>query len=189
MTAIPITKPIDYVLLNQELAAVAPEGAIGRDGFLYKATAAYPYEELPPEAVPVVDAHVAPPQVVEYARSIAVSTVARTTNDVPLEVFRFPCDPKHRYRANMSISGIDAGNFVSREMEGRFVWKRAGAGAVMVGITIVSNLGEAASSTWAPNALPQGNDVVFTVKGAAGRTIDWILDGHIDIFAPEGLDA
>jgi hypothetical protein len=130
-----------------------------------------------------------PPPPIEYDRSITVKAQMVTTDDQPLVVFTFPCDLKSRYRANMSISGIDRANFVSREMEGRFVWKRTTGNAVMVGITIVSNLGEAASSSWAPNAVPSGTDVVFTVKGASGRTVDWLLTGTVEVFAPEGLEA
>lgn len=128
------------------------------------------------------------PPVVLYDRSIEIKAQVRTTDDVPLEVFRFPCDPKHRYRASLACSGIDAVSGVSRDLEGRFVWKRATGNAVMVGVTVVSTLGEAASSSWAPAATASGTDVVFTVKGAVGRTVDWLLRGIVDAFAPEGLE-
>lgn len=193
-----VTKRLDLPLLSQQLTATGvPHTALGTsvpepspatpgDLFTYDATGAP--VELPPEAGPVVEAHVAPPLLIEYVRSVAVDTQTVTTDDQPHEVFRFPCEQLRRYRSDMRISGIDAGNFVSREMEGRFVWKRTTGNAIMVGITIVSTLGEAASSSWAPNALPDGTDVVFTVKGAAGRTINWVLQGDVEVYAPGGLE-
>lgn len=141
----------------------------------------------------VVEAHVPqpiPPPITEFLRSVLVDAQIRTTDDQPHEVFRFPTEQLRRYRADLIINGIDAGNFVSKVMEGRFVWKRTtGANALMVGITVVSDIGDPAAAAWAPNALPQGADIVFTVKGAAGRTIDWLLTGTVDVYAPGGLTA
>lgn len=180
-------KRIDIPLLNTQLAAVVPEGVAIRDDYLYRNTNDWPPLECPPEAVPIVDAHVAPPRVIDYAGTTTVDAVTRTTDDVALEVFRFPCELKHIYRAALIITGVDAGNGAVKVMDGRFVWKRWAAGALMTGITVVSDLHDAAAAAWAPNALPQGNDVVFTVKGAAGRTIDWLLVGSVERYAPAGL--
>jgi len=189
-----VTKRIDLGLLADELdAASVPHNGLGLDGTdtdgeLYTYTTDVPAApaELPAAAVPVVDAHVAPPLLIQYAGAREVHALTRTTDALDHEVFRFPCEQHRRYTANLTISGIDAGNFVSRDQEGRFVWKRVTGNAVMVGITMVSNLGEAASSSWAPNALPQGTDIVFTVRGAAGRTIDWLLVGQVSVYSPAG---
>lgn len=192
-----VTKPLDLPLLGRELtAAGVPYNGLGTSG----ATEAAPNDqdlhtfaadgmptELPPAAGPVVDAHVAPPPLGDFATASEVHALTQTTDDVPREVFRFPCAQRRRYQASLTISGIDRANFVSRDMDGRFVWKRVTGNAVMVGITVVSTLGEAASSSWAPNAVASGTDIVFTVRGAAGRTIDWLLQGSIGVYAPEGL--
>lgn len=189
-----VTKRLDLPLLADELAA-ALVIVNGLGTFTDEAgTNLHTYApadgaviDVPPEAGPVVDAHVAPPLLGEFADAAQVYAIARTTDDQAHEVFRFPCEERRRYTANLTISGVDAASFVSRDMEGRFVWKRITGNAIMVGITVVSTLGEAGSASWAPNALPEGTDIVFTVKGAAGRTIDWLLVGEVDVYAPGGL--
>lgn len=129
----------------------------------------------------------ADPLPVHYAATENVNRQATTTDASDVEIFRFPVPQKRSYQGNLTIFGIDRGNFVSRTMEGRFAWKRTTtATAVMVGINVISTLGEAASSTWAPNAVAQGSDIVFTVRGAAGRTVDWQLTGVILGYAPDG---
>jgi hypothetical protein len=129
----------------------------------------------------------ADPPPLEYSRAVGVEARVRTTDDVALEVFRFATVQKELYQASLTISGIDAANQASKIMEGRFTWKRPGAVAVMVGITVVSDIHDTAAAAWQPNALPEGTDIVFTVKGAAGRTIDWLLVGSVGVYAPEGL--
>lgn len=58
MTAIFVgDTPIDLPRLNRELAAVVPEGVYIRDDYLYRSNDAWPPEECPPEAVPIVEAH------------------------------------------------------------------------------------------------------------------------------------
>jgi hypothetical protein len=190
-----VEKPIDLALLATELAAAAVVvPGVGTTGALD--TNDYDVNtwdddgvaiDLPPEAAPVVEAHVAPPLAVEYAGETAVSVIARTADATPKEVLRFPCEQLRLYQASLTISGVDAGNFVSKIMEGRFTWKRTTASAVMVGITVVSDIHDAAAAPWAPNALASGTDIVFTVTGAAGRTIDWLLVGRVGRYAPGGL--
>lgn len=188
-----VTKRIDPGLLQQELdAASVPVAGLGctgteTDGELFTYDANGAIIDLPPDAVPVVDAHVAPPLVTEYAGQTDVAAIVRTTTATPLEVFRFPCEAKHLYRANLRISGIDAGNFVSLVQEGRFVWKCLTVNAILSGITVVSQIPATMPTGWATNCFPDGPDLVFTVQGAAGRTVDWLLSGDIGRYAPEGL--
>lgn len=129
-----------------------------------------------------------PPPPIAFDLAIRVRAQVRTTDEVAVEVFRFPCETLSLYRASLVIHGIDAGTFVSKIMEGRFTWKRTTANAVMVGITVVSDIHDAAAASWAPSAVPSGTDVVFAVKGAAGRTIDWLLQGDVSVFAPGGIE-
>lgn len=128
-----------------------------------------------------------PPPPIVYAQQQPIYAQVRTTDAVALEVFRYSCDARHLYRADLRVSGVDATSGAVKIMEGRFVWKRPGAAAVVVGITVVSDIHDAAATNWAPNCQAQGTDIVFTVVGAAGRTIDWLLTGELGTFAPEGL--
>lgn len=181
-------KPVDLKSLEAELSAAGIStnglGTAGNYLFTYNGDGA-PLE-LPPEAQPVVDAHVVPPKVVDVAVRVDVGARLRTTDAAAHEILRFPCEQKRLYQASLKISGVDAGNFVSKITEGRFTWKRNAASAVMVGVTVVSNIQDTAASAWSPQASASGNDIVFTVTGAAGRTVDWLLTGDIAVFAPSG---
>lgn len=146
-----------------------------------------PTDEAAVDAVYAAHDPVPLPVVVDFAGRQDVDAITRTTDATATEVFRFPCELKHIYRASLVIIGVDAGSGATKVMDGRFVWKRWSAGAIMTGITVVSDLHDSAAASWAPNALPQGNDIVFTVQGAAGRTIDWLLVGDVSQYAPEGL--
>lgn len=192
-----VSKRIDATLLTKELdAALVPNNGVVTWGYpdapgdteVVQPDLEGGTMELPPEAVPVVNAHVAPPLVVDYAETRSVNAVARTTDAAAHEVFRFPCDQHRLYQASLTISGVDAGNFVSKIMEGRFTWKRVAAGAVVVGLTVVSDVHDAAAASWAPNFHVEINDVVFTVAGATGRTVDWLLVGPVGVYAPAGLE-
>lgn len=188
-----VTKRIDLDTLARELAAAGvPFNGLGhsgtdQDGDLYTFDAMLPVD-LPPEARPVVDAHVAPPRLIDVAATTDVHAIVRTTDATPLEVFRFPCDQKRLYHASLTISGVDAGNYASKILEGRFTWKRNTAAAILVGTTTVSDIHDAAAAPLAPNVAAQGTDIVFTVTGAAGRTVDWILVGSVQLYAPSGLE-
>jgi hypothetical protein len=187
-------KRVDLALLDAELtAAGVPHHALGTQGtgddvLLHTYDAGGLVAGLPPEAQPVVDAHMAPPLVIEYAQQQDISAIVRTTNATVLEVFRFPCEPRHLYRASLRIAGVDTDpSMVSLIQEGRFVWKRPAAAAVLDGVTVVSQIPTAIPSGWATNCFAQGIDIVFTVKGPAGRVIDWLLVGDVGTYAPEGL--
>src|SRR5262245_20866637 len=119
-------KRVDLGQLQTELeaAGIPVEYGLGTaDDYLYEYDAEGAPVELPAEAQPVVDAHVPPPLLIDFAARQVVDAVVRTVNDQPLEVFRFPCVPARIYRANLTITGVDAGNFASKIMEGRFTWK------------------------------------------------------------------
>lgn len=192
-----VTKPLDLALLEQELAAASvPANGLGVSGRpplepgdkqLYTYDAAGEIADLPPSAVPVVDAHTAPPAVVDYAEQDDIAALARTTDATPSEMFRFACLPKHIYRTNLRLSAVDAGNGACRIIEARFVWKRPAATPIIVGSTVVSSIADAGAASWTQSIAVSGTDIVFTVTGAAGRTIDWLLAGEVGAFAPEGL--
>ena len=181
-----VTKPIDLTLLSKELAGagVAVPGGLALSGELpglpgeqelYTQDDEGAAVDLPPEAAPVVDAHVAPPPLIQYAGSMAVHAITRTTDAASHEVFRFPCEQLRMYETTMVIRGVDAGNFVSKRMVGEFMWKRTTGNAVVVGITVVSDIKDAAAASWVPNCLPSGTDVVFTAVSYTHLTLPTIL--------------
>lgn len=112
----------------------------------------------------------------------------RTTDDQPHEVLRLATEPKHVYRATVRVCGIDAGNGTTRDSEVRMVFKRAGAAPSQVGsTTVMSNAQDTAAASWRIAASVDGNDLVISVTGALGRTVDWQVTGEIGAFAPEGV--
>jgi hypothetical protein len=191
-----VTKRVDLALLGTELSTAGipyaglsyvPTGPAPDEGEVLTGDAGGQLVDLPPAAAPVVDAHVAPPRVTEFVGQQSVDAMLRTTDGAAHEIYRFSCAQPRLYTANLTIMGVDAGNFVSKSLEGRFTWKRPSTAAVMVGIVMVSDIHDTAAAAWAPNAVPSGTDIVFTVAGAAGRTIDWVLAGVVSGFAPAGL--
>lgn len=124
---------------------------------------------------------------IRYVGQQLVDARIRSTGATPIEIFRLPLAEQSVYQSTLTIIGIDSGNFATKAMEGRFVHKRLAGNALQVGaITVLSDIHDTAAASWAPNALPQGTDVVFTVVGAAGRTIDWQMAGQILRYAPAG---
>lgn len=189
-----VTKRIDLGLLQRELiAASIAVSALGHqgtdtDGDVYTYTAGGDIVDLPVEAEPVVAAHVAPPRLVEYARTVAVDAIVRTTDATLTEVFRLPTEPKQLYRGTFSMMAVDAVSGASKDVEARLSFRQQAGSAVQVGSTVVLSVIEvSAASSWAIQGGGDGTDFVVGVRGAAGRSIDWALTGTIAIYAPEGL--
>jgi hypothetical protein len=183
-------KVVDLQVLGAELEAadipILGLGTVGDDVFTYDEDGAP--AELPAEAVPVVDAHVAPPKFVEYAGARTVAAIARTSDAATTEVFRFPTEPKHVYRATLRMTAIDAGSGATRDAEVRLVFKRPNATITQVGTTtVLSNVQDPAAAAWQITPSVAGTDLVISVAGAAGRTIDWALSGEVGAFAPSGI--
>jgi hypothetical protein len=117
-----------------------------------------------------------------------VDQEVRTTDDQPLEVFRFPTSPKHIYRATFSMAAIDAGSGATKDAEARMTFKRTQAAVVQVGATaLLYNAPDPATTGWAIQPGIDGTDFTISVKGAAGRAVDWMLTGTVGVYAPEGL--
>lgn len=185
-------KPVDLPLLSAELAAAGVDvpGLATSDDALYTFDAAGAWVDLPPEAVPVVDAHAAPPLFVEYVGARAVHAIVRTTDDASSEVFRFPTAPRHVYRATLRMTAIDAVSGATRDSEVRLVFKRPADTLAQVGATaVLSNAQDTAAASWRITPAVDGTDLVILVQGAAGRTVDWALGGEVGMFAPAGLEA
>jgi hypothetical protein len=185
---------VDLPLLQQQLIAAdvpVPYGLGTRDDTLetvHTFDADGTDAPLPPEADPIVAAHVAPPRAIDYAGAVDVDRLVRTTDDQPVEVFRFATELKHVYRAQFRMTGIDAGNGVTRDSEARMVFKRTAAGLAQVGATaILFNAADAAAASWAILPTVSGTDLVISVRGAVGRSVDWLLVGTVGRYAPDGL--
>jgi hypothetical protein len=194
-----ITKRIDLELLGRELAAasvvVTGLGHQGSDtdGELFQWSApdehgtAQPLE-LPPGAAPVVDAHVAPPRVVEYAASAIVEAVKRTTDAAPSELLRFPLAAMTGYDIESKVMGVDAGSGAVKKLKLDATIKRLGGGPSSVGApTTTVTHQDSAASAWAVTLTFSGNDALVSVTGAAGRSIDWVCRAEVARFAPAGL--
>jgi hypothetical protein len=191
-----VMKRVDPALLQQELTAA---------GVPYRNMAAWltdvPGEtnvvdhddngfqiEPVPEATPVINAHVAPPRVVEYANTKEINSIVRTTDDIPMEVFRFSTEVKHVYTATFSMIAIDATSGATKKTSAEMVFKRQGNTLTQVGSTYVpATFQDAAAASWQIQPLVQVTDLVISVRGASGRTIDWLMTGNIGAYAPGGL--
>jgi hypothetical protein len=189
-----VTKRLDLALLGRELASagvVVPGLSLTgteTDGLLLTYDGVGELAELPPEAVPVVEAHTAPPPVVDYLRTDQTSARLRTTDAAFTELARIVTTPQTVYRATVSIIAIDANDGTTKDSEARLVFKRLAASLAQVGTTVaLGTAADAAASSWAIAALPDGTDLRIGVRGAAGKTIDWIAALRLDVFAPEGL--
>lgn len=122
-----------------------------------------------------------------YGRTIDVSQRLRTTSATPAEIARWTLAGLTGYRAKLELLAVDAGNGAVKAMEAVIVAKRLAGGALIVGApAVVVNVFDAAASAWTVSAAASGNDVVITVTGAAGRTIDWALGGRVVSFTPAG---
>jgi hypothetical protein len=144
--------------------------------------------DWPDEAVPVVDAHDAPLTFIEVAEARVIDTIARTTDATPAEIVRIATRPQSVYRVTLRVTGIDVGNGVTRDSEYRVVFKRPSANLAQVGTTaVLSNFQDTAAASWVVTPGVDGTDVVVSVRGAAGRTVDWLAVGSVDAYAPSGL--
>jgi hypothetical protein len=186
-------KRVDLDLLTKELTSAAvPHNGLGTHGdppddALWTFDADGAFVDLPPSAAPIVEAHVAPPLVYEYAGTTPVSAVTRTTDDTPTEIARFHADLQHVYAATLTFMGFDVAAFAIKEATYRYTWKRGSAGAVLVGEAPLTDIPDPAAADWNVAIRVQGNDAVVEVIGERTAPVDWSLSGEITAFAPGGL--
>lgn len=126
-----------------------------------------------------------------YATAVNMAGRLRTTTAAPTEIYRATLQPMTGYRALATLLGVDAGSGDLRQIYASIVAKRLGGVAMLVGPPVVlANHQDAGASAWAITAGVDNStgrsDFVITVTGAAGRTIDWLLDGRIISFTPGG---
>jgi hypothetical protein len=191
-----VSKPLDLSLLSTELVTAGvivpglgttPTGSNGTVNlYTYDATGAA--VELPPAAVPVVNAHVAPPNVVNFAASQDLRAMLRTTDATATILLRFPLTVQTGYDVQAAVMGVDAGNGAVKKLKVDVTMKRLNAGPLLVGtMTTLVNHADTAAAAWTVIFSFSGNDALVFVTGAAGRNIDWIIRATISKFAPAGL--
>ena len=134
----------------------------------------------------------APPAVVYTGRSVGQDRVT-TTDATPAELFRRALAPLTAYTALVHLVGVDRGNGNVRYLRATLAAKRLGGGAILVNdvggqpYRLLADHRDGSAGTWAIAPSVAGNDVVITVTGAAGRTIDWFLRIEVDAFTPGGV--
>ena len=129
----------------------------------------------------------ADPAPLVYSAEMQVNERIRTTDATPTEIFRRTLAANTGYTSVLALVGVDAGNGALRLIRASVVAKRLGAGALLVGTPVViANHQDVAAAAWTITAAVSGSDVVVTVTGAAGRTIDWSLTGGVRSFTPAG---
>lgn len=189
MTTIVVTKPVDLVELGAQMTAagVLHRGLLLADSRLFTPALDGTHDELPQAAVAVYQAHVPTPPITNYSGAAAIAARKRSTNAKPTELYRATLASLTGYRASLTLIAVDAGNGAVRTIEARVTAKRLNAGAVLVGSpVVVSDQQDSGTATWGIAASVSGNDFIITVTGAAGRNIDWLLDGQVVSFTPGG---
>lgn len=149
------------------------------------------YSETAPEYLAWVaagnTAAPADPAPLVYDDTIRLSARLRTTNATPAELYRATLAQRTGYRASLTLIAVDAGNGAVRTIEARITAKRLTGGALLVGTpVVVADHQDSGTAAWAITAAVSGSDFIVTVTGAAGRNIDWLLDGGVVSFTPGG---
>jgi hypothetical protein len=136
----------------------------------------------------------ADPPPVRFQEGQAISDQARTVGTTPVEIFRATLAQLTAYRARLVLLAVDSGNGAYASLERVVSVERLGAGAVnlLTTDTVVQRMTNAAAVTagvasWAVTVTTSGNDIVVTVTGAAGRTVDWGLSGEFVRYTPGGF--
>jgi hypothetical protein len=125
---------------------------------------------------------------VQYSNDLVMRGQAHTTDATPTQIWRSTIPPRTGAAGQCMIIGVDSGNGNVHVWRTSFAFKRLNAGALIVGTPFIEPpQTDAGASTWEINAVAQGNDIVVTVAGAAGRPVDWQITGSGTVFAPHGL--
>jgi len=130
----------------------------------------------------------AEPPPVRYVDTVGQDAYVRTADGNFHELWRIPTTPKHVYVGQFRLTAVDAGDGTTKASQAIITFKATAAALAQVGSTVALwSCQDAGATGWAIQAQPQGTELVFGVRGAAGRTIDWRLAADLEEFAPEGL--
>jgi hypothetical protein len=115
----------------------------------------------------------------------------RTTNATATEIWRFPTGTNTGYILKAALTAVDSGNGDIYHNEVTVTFKNLNGNVSRIGaFSIPSNMPQqdAGASSWTVIPSVDGVDLVLSVRGAAGRNIDWNLTGTILRFTPGGFD-
>jgi hypothetical protein len=136
----------------------------------------------------------ADPPTLRFQANLPLGAQLRTTDAAPAEIFRATLAPTTLYRARIVVLAVDAGNGAYATLERVVSVERLGGGAVNLLVTDVTiqRMTNAAAvtagvSSWTLGIAASGADIVATVSGAAGRTVDWGMSGDLVRYTPSGF--
>jgi hypothetical protein len=188
MTLVP--NPVDLHQLRNELAAAGMEYTvlIVKNGEVLGPDAIGVVGPLPPEADAIAAAHV-PRSPVQSSRH-EVSAEDFTVGVAPKVLYRATIPTTTLYDIDLVVHAIDRGNGNVKKWRRSAIVKRLGSASapVLVGTvdTPTPDKNDAGSAGWTMVPGFDGNDLVFTVTGAANRTVDWSLFADVRKFTPGG---
>lgn len=136
----------------------------------------------------------ADPMPVQYSMEERTNTQIETTDATPAELWRYTTDLKTGYDIVARLIAVDRGNGAVRKQSIDATVTRIGTSPSLVGrtdsaphVTSGQRGTDAGIGGWALNPSFDGTDLVLSVVGAAGRTIDWRVTITMVRFSPEGI--
>lgn len=169
--------PNPNIVLHTQTGASIPKDTANRDWQQYQqwlATGGVP----DPAALPEV----------RYVNQNDVRVHLRTTTGTAQEVYRIVTALDHLYIADLRMVAIDAGSKDAKLAAALLFFKRTQTGLSQVGATYAPyTMQDTAASSWRIVPSPSGTDLIISVQGANGRSIDWMLTGTVENYAPAGL--
>lgn len=111
----------------------------------------------------------------------------RTTNAASTEIGRFLVNAKSLYRVVFELNGISIDGVDTYYRQVIMIIKRVTTTPVIAGSAqVVAPITSNAGSNWSSSAVVFGNELVVSVGGQVGKTIDWELRLDVVLFTPEG---
>jgi hypothetical protein len=133
-----------------------------------------------------------PPALV-FSEAQNLQAKIRTTDAAATQLARWTLSTLTGYDVELRLLAVDAANGVMKKIVADLTLERLNGGAILIGQTVLashqSTGGQASISgvaNWVVSASISGNDVVITVIGAAGRTVDWLVNGRYATYVPAG---
>jgi hypothetical protein len=132
-----------------------------------------------------------PPLIFSEAQNLQAKV--RTTDATATQLARWTLSTLTGYDVELRLLAVDSANGVIKKIVADLTLERLNAGALLIGQTVLAShqsTGAPATTSgvanWAVSASISGNDVVITVTGAAGRTVDWLVNGRYATYVPAG---
>jgi hypothetical protein len=157
----------------------------------------FPVSNPPPEYTNWLAAGNTPdpptPAPLVFSEAQNLQAKVRTTDAVATQLARWTLSTLTGYDVELRLLAVDSVNGVMKKIVADMTLERLNGGALLIGLTIPTNhqsTGAPATASgvanWVVTATISGNDVVITVTGATGRTIDWLVNGRYATYVPAG---